>query len=154
MEAPVVLVTGAARGIGLETVRGLAARGARAVLAARDGERAAAAARQAGAAFSIALDITDDDSVRRAAEAIGAKFGRLDVLINNAAILLDHYAGIETTGPEVLRRTLETNVVGTLRVTLGFLDLLRKSTAPRILTVSSGAGQLDGPPQAFAPAYS
>ena len=154
MQKPIILVTGASRGIGLETVRGLAERGAQVILTARDESRAQQSAQRVGAAFACALDINDDASIRRVAAAVEARFGHLDVLINNAAILLDHYQNLQNLTPQILQSTLETNVVGTFRVTLGLLPLLRKSSAPRILNVSSGAGQLDGEPQSFAPAYS
>ena len=88
-----------------------------------------------------------------AVKQIEGQFGRLDVLANNSAILLDHYQSLLELKPEVLLETLNTNVVGTLRVSQAFAPLLAKSSAPRIINVSSGAGQLDGEPQAWAPAY-
>ncbi len=102
----------------------------------------------------VQLDITDAPSVQAAARTLSQRHGRLDVLVNNSAILLDHYGTLIDLKPETLLETLATNVVGTLRVTQAMLPLLRKSTAPRVINVSSGAGQLDGEPQPWAPAYS
>jgi NAD(P)-dependent dehydrogenase (short-subunit alcohol dehydrogenase family) len=155
MSAPIVLVTGAARGIGFAAARQLAARGAKVIIASRDLQRAERAARQiGGSAEAIQLDITDETSLRDAAELIRQRHGRLDVLANNSAVLLDHYESITSLKLEILRDTLETNLIGTFRVTLAMLPLLEQSDAPRIINVSSGAGQLDGEPQPWAPAYS
>jgi NAD(P)-dependent dehydrogenase (short-subunit alcohol dehydrogenase family) len=99
------------------------------------------------------MDITDDSSVQAAAAEIGKRFGRLDVLANNSAIVLDHYQSLLELKPEVLLETLNTNVVGALRVSQAFLPLLARSEAPRIINVSSGAGSLNGGSQAWAPAY-
>ena len=155
MTAPVVLITGASRGIGFAAAKQLAARGATVILASRDLPRAEAAVREIGApAEALQLDITDESSVRAAAEAIGRRHGRLDVLANNSAVLLDHYETLSALKPGTLRETLETNLIGTFRVTMAMLPLLEKSPSPRIINISSGAGQLDGAPQPWAPAYS
>ena len=151
---PVILITGATRGIGFAAAKQLASRGAQVIIGSRDGTRAAEAATKVGSnAVGVALDITDQVSVQAAVKQIEEQFGRLDVLANNSAILLDHYQNLLELRPEVLLETLNTNVVGTLRVSQAFAPLLAKSTAPRIINVSSGAGQLDGEPQAWAPAY-
>lgn len=151
---PVILITGATRGIGFAAAKQLVARGAQIIIASRDGARAAeAAARVGGGACGVALDITDQASVEAAVKKIEDRFGRLDVLANNSAILLDHYQSLLELRPEVLLETLNTNVVGTLRVCQAFAPLLAKSSAPRIINVSSGAGQLEGEPQSWAPAY-
>lgn len=151
---PVILITGATRGIGFAAATQLNTRGAQVIIASRDGHRAAAAAAQIGnGVSSVALDITDQASVEDAARQIEQQFGRLDVLANNSAILLDHYQSLLELKPEVLLETLNTNVVGTLRVSQAFAPLLAKSSAPRIVNVSSGAGQLDGEAHAWAPAY-
>lgn len=151
---PVILITGATRGIGFAAATQLATRGAQVIIASRDGKRAAEAAAQLGSGVgNVALDITDQASVEAAVKQIEQQYGRLDVLANNSAILLDHYQSLLELKPEVLLETLNTNVVGTLRVCQAFAPLLAKSSAPRIINVSSGAGQLNGEPQAWAPAY-
>ena len=151
---PVILITGATRGIGFAAAGQLATRGAQVIIASRDGTRAAEVATKVGnGSGSVVLDITDQVSVQAAVKQIEERFGRLDVLANNSAILLDHYQNLLELKPEVLLETLNTNVVGTLRVSQAFAPLLAKSAAPRIINVSSGAGQLDGEPQAWAPAY-
>lgn len=155
MSEPILLVTGASRGIGFAAARQLAARNATVLLASRDLRKAGKAAEEIGNSVeAIQLDITEDSSVREAVEHIRQRHGRLDVLVNNAAVLLDHYESITGLHPETLRETLETNLVGTFRTTLAMLPLLQKAAAPRIVNVSSGAGQLDGEPQPWAPAYS
>lgn len=155
MSVPIVLVTGASRGIGFAAATQLAARGAKVIIASRDVRRAEKAARQVGGSTeAIQLDITDESSLGNAADLIRQRHGRLDVLANNSAVLLDHYESIISLKTETLRDTLETNLIGTFRVTLAMLPLLKRSAAPRIINVSSGAGQLDGEPQAWAPAYS
>ena len=155
MTAPIILVTGATRGIGFAAAGQLAARGAKVIVASRDLERAERAASLIGRmAESLQLDITNESSLRSAVAEIERRHGRLDVLANNSAVLLDHYESLSTLTPDVLRETLETNLIGTFRVTMAMLPLLEKSSAPRIINVSSGAGQLDGEPQPWAPAYS
>jgi NAD(P)-dependent dehydrogenase (short-subunit alcohol dehydrogenase family) len=112
------------------------------LLGSRDPERgAAAAASLSGDVVPIALDVTDDDSVAAAAKEVEARYGRLDVLVNNAGITGGMVA-VEDTGPVEMRAALETNVVGPVRVTREFLPLLRRSAAPRIVMVSSGLGSL------------
>lgn len=152
---PVVLVTGASRGIGFAAASQLAARGATVIIASRDIARAEKAAREIGdRAEAIRLDITDEPSIRSAAEEITQRHGRLDVLANNSAVVLDGDQTLVQIKPETLRKTFETNVIGTFSVTLAMLPLLGKSRDPRIINVSSGSGQLDGEPQPWAPAYS
>lgn len=125
------------------------------VIASRDAGRAENAAQEIGrGAAWVALDITNPESIQAAVRKLAAGPGSLDILINNSAVLLDHYESVLTLDPAVLMQTFATNVAGTLRVTQAFVPLLEKSEDPRIINISSGAGQLHGEPQAWAPAYS
>ncbi len=151
----IILITGATRGIGFAAAQLLIARGAQVIIGSRDATRAAsAAASLGGTTSSLRLDITSADSIHAAVQTILHTHGRLDVLVNNSAILLDHYENLLALQPETLSDTFATNVIGTLRITQSMLPLLAKSAEPRIINVSSGAGQLHGGAQAWAPAYS
>ena len=141
-ESTIALVTGANKGLGRESVRRLAELGWTVLLGSRSPERGAeAAATLAGDVVPIVLDVTDDESVSAAAKEVDARYGRLDVLVNNAGIT-GGFAAAEDTGPVEMRAALETNVVGPVRVTRAFLPLLHRSAAPRIVMVSSGMGSL------------
>jgi NAD(P)-dependent dehydrogenase (short-subunit alcohol dehydrogenase family) len=141
----VALITGANRGIGREIARQLGKQGIVVLVGARDnngGRTATEALRVEGInAREILLDVRKQSTIDAAAAAIGREFGRLDILVNNAAILLERVPPSEG-GVENLRQTLETNVVGLFAVTRAFLPLLRKSTAGRIVNLSSGLGSL------------
>ena len=144
-EQTVALVTGANKGIGYEIAAGLGALGWSVGVGARDQERREAAVQKLRAAgadvFGVPLDVTDDASVAAAARLIEDRAGRLDVLINNAAV---------TGGPQMpttadlaaVRAVVETNVIGVFRVTNAMLPLLRRSASPRIVNMSSGVGSL------------
>lgn len=140
----IALITGANKGIGLETARQLAATGMTVVVGSRDlgrGEVAAEALRAEGLdATAIALDVVDDVSIANAATTIGEKFDRLDVLVNNAGIYMAGPAS--TTTRDTLRDVFETNVFGVVSVTNAFLPLLRKADAARIVNVSSEVASL------------
>jgi NAD(P)-dependent dehydrogenase (short-subunit alcohol dehydrogenase family) len=130
----VTLITGANKGIGFETAKQLLELGHVVYIGARDVERGEKAAAAIGARF-VQLDVTDDASVNNALATIGAAEGRLDVLVNNAGILP---AG-DVDGPSALR-AFDTNAVGIVRVTEAALPLLRKSSNPTVVTISSSAG--------------
>ena len=130
----VTLITGANKGIGFETARQLLERGHTVYIGARDVERGEKAAAELGAQF-VQLDVTDDASARDALAAIEAAEGRLDVLVNNAGVL---GAG-PVDGPTALR-VFDTNAVGIVRVTEGALPLLRRSSNPVVVTLSSSMG--------------
>ncbi|MBU3889818.1 SDR family oxidoreductase [Methylosinus sporium] len=133
------LVSGANRGIGLAIAAGLARRGANVLLGCRDfgrGEAACAALRKEGLDVRpVQLDATDDASVSALARLIAQEYGRLDVLINNAGIGLDHDASLSMA--ERVRRTLDVNVVGVVRLTEAMTPLLSNSKRARIVNVSS-----------------
>ncbi len=144
----IVLVTGANRGIGLETARQLAGRGCHVVIGARDergGRQAAEAVRAGGGtATFLALDVSRSDSIRAAAGAFVGTADRLDVLINNAGIYPDKGLTVLTLPRDRLDETFQTNTFGPLEVTQAFLPYLRRGTRARVVNVSSGNGQLDG----------
>jgi NAD(P)-dependent dehydrogenase (short-subunit alcohol dehydrogenase family) len=144
----IVLITGANRGIGLETARQLARRGFHVVIAARDerkGRPVAEAIQTAGGkASSLALDVNRSESIRDAARQFAAMADHLDVLINNAAIYPDQGLTILTIPRERMAETFQTNTFGPLEVVQAFLPYLRKGTSARIVNISSGYGQLDG----------
>ena len=143
----IALVTGANKGIGYEVARQLCERGYTVFAAARDEQRGRAAVERLRAngaqAHFLLLDTTDGASITRAAEAIRQQFGVLDVLVNNAAIKLEfHPAPPSEATMQVVRETFETNVFGVIAVIQAVLPLLRKSTAGRIVNVSSGLASL------------
>jgi len=145
-ERTIALVTGANKGIGYEIAAGLGALGWSVGVGARDEARREAAVeklRAAGAdAFGVPLDVTDDASVAAAAELLAQRAGRLDVLVNNAGVTGGMPQTPTTVDPETIRRVVETNVIGVVRVTNALLPLLGRSTAPRIVNMSSGVGSL------------
>lgn len=151
------LVTGGNKGIGLEVVRQLAQRGFRVALAARDearGTKAVDQLRKSGLDVTfLKMDVSDDASVARAAKEFGKTFDALDVLINNAAILLDKIDNIGKTPIDFFGETFETNVAGPVRVIQAFLPYLKKARGARMINVSSGAGSLQEM-NTYAPAYS
>ncbi len=143
----IALVTGATRGIGLQTVRQLAEAGVHTLLAGRDRERAVEAALKLQAeglpVEAIALDVTDDDSITQAVRSVEARHGRLDILVNNAGILIDETGKkVSEQSASTWRRTFDTNVFGLIAVTRAFLPLLHRSHAGRIVNVSSILGSL------------
>lgn len=146
-DGTIAVVTGANRGIGLEIVRQLAAQGMHVVLASRDaktGSAAAAALRDAGLAVdAMVLDAADPASCRAAHDGLAQRFERIDVLVNNAGILLDRSTTSVLELPiATLRETLDTNLIGVLQVTQALAPLLKRSRHGRIVNLSSGLGQL------------
>jgi NAD(P)-dependent dehydrogenase (short-subunit alcohol dehydrogenase family) len=139
----VALVTGGNRGIGREVCRQLAARGHTVILTARSAEDAADAARPMGT-DPLQLDVTDAGSVANARREVEARYGHLDVLVNNAAILYDTWQRAATADLAVVREAAETNLYGPWLMVEEFLPLLRRSAHPRIVNVSSEAGSLAG----------
>jgi len=144
-EQTIALVTGANKGIGYEIAAGLGTLGWKVGVGARDEQRrdaAVAKLRAAGAdAFGVPLDVTDDASVA-AAGLIEERAGRLNVLVNNAGITGGAPQMPTTVDPATVRATVETNVIGVIRVTNAMLPLLRRSASPRIVNMSSSVGSL------------
>ena len=144
------LITGANKGLGLEAARQLVAAGHTVYVGSRDAELGRQVADELGAR-AIQLDITDDASVQAAAKSIEAN-GGLDVLVNNAAIEErgddNAVIGPADVTADLMRKTFDTNVFGTIRMLHAFLPLLQRSAAPVVVNVSSGLGSLTQ----FAPA--
>ena len=140
------LVTGANKGIGYEIAAGLGALGWRVGVGARDQGRRDAAVeklRAAGVdAFGVPLDVTDDASVAAAAALLEDRAGRLDVLVNNAGVTGGPQQEPTRVDLETMRTAVETNVIGVVRVMDAMLPLLRRSSSPRIVNMSSSVGSL------------
>jgi len=151
------LITGASKGIGYETARQLATKGFHVFLGVRNvdsGRKAADALAKKGAKVTfLQLDVSDLESVSAAPGEFAKAADHLDVLVNNAGILLDGDSALLTIDDELIRKTLETNTLGPLRVTRAFAPLLINSSAPRVINVSSGGGQLTDGADGWAPAY-
>jgi NAD(P)-dependent dehydrogenase (short-subunit alcohol dehydrogenase family) len=154
-DQPVALVTGANQGIGLQIAKDLVAHGFTVLIGSRDFERGEAAAKEVGPdARALQLDVTNRASITAAAERVRNEFGRLDVLVQNAAISntrklpgqsIEEYA--KTTRPsnvslDEMRAVWDTNVFGVLAVYQAMLPLLRETPGARIVNVSSGVGSL------------
>jgi NAD(P)-dependent dehydrogenase (short-subunit alcohol dehydrogenase family) len=136
----ITFITGANKGLGRETARRLVELGHTVLVGARDPERGAEAATALGARF-VLIDVTDDASVAAAAADVAAHEGRIDVLVNNAGV--HGPAGDPSTlsGADALG-VFAVNLAGVVRTTTAFLPLLRRSTDPVIINVSSGMGSL------------
>jgi NAD(P)-dependent dehydrogenase (short-subunit alcohol dehydrogenase family) len=150
-EAKIALVTGANRGLGLETCRQLAGQGVRVILTCRDeakGEAAAQGLREAGGDVRFhLLNVTDEASIAALADYVVKEFGRVDILVNNAGIFPDPFPGrdpgsnsIFDTPLETIRTAMETNTLAPLRMCQTFIPLMKGSG--RVVNVSSGMGQL------------
>ena len=150
--ARIAVVTGANRGLGLGIARGLAKRGLTVVATARDEADAQAAAAQVGGE-AHQLDVADQASVDRLFAWLDGTHGRLDVLVNNAGILLDSDRTVTQADLELVRRTLDTNVYGAWRMALGAAPFMRRHGYGRIVNMSSGMGGLTEMSNGRAPAY-
>ena len=141
-----VLVTGANKGIGYEIAAGLGALGWKVGIGARNDERREAAVaklRAAGVdAFGVPLDVTDDASVAAAADLIEKEAGGLDVLVNNAGITGGPSQMPTTVDIATIESVVDTNVYGMIRVTNAMLPMLRRSSSPRIVNMTSSVGSL------------
>jgi len=142
-ETKIILVTGANRGIGLEICRQLASAGHRVILTARDEEKGrSAAASISGQVQFFRVDMADPASFKDVQNYIAGQFGYLDVLINNAGIMSSSL-GFDQAVPDEIHRVMETNLFGVIGLTQALLALLQKSSAGRIINISSGMGALN-----------
>jgi NAD(P)-dependent dehydrogenase (short-subunit alcohol dehydrogenase family) len=153
----VALVTGANRGMGLETCRQLLTRGLRVVLAGRDEEAAERARRALGDAarnaMSVRLDVTDHTSIEAAYRTVVDRLGGVDVLVNNAAVLLFENSDVLSIPSDAFRQTFETNLFGAIDVCRTVVPSMAEQGYGRVVNVSSGAGQFASM-STYAPAYS
>src|SRR5450755_2658268 len=143
----IALVTGANKGIGLETVRQLARKDITVLLGARDakkGEESAEKLRKEKLDVRfLEIDVSDPASIHKAAKEVEREFGRLDILINNAGVMLDdEKKKASEQSLDTWRKTFETNLFGVVETTNAFLPLLRKSDAGRIVNLSSILGSI------------
>ena len=153
----VALITGANKGIGLETARQLGKLGITVLVGARDlarGEAAAAELKKDGVdARAVKLDVDNPSDYEAVRKLIEKDYGRLDILINNAGIMLDGRKGNETTktSQDVLRKTFNTNFFAVVGLTQALLPLLKKSVGGRIVNLSSilGSNTLHATPGSF-----
>ncbi|MDN6968820.1 SDR family oxidoreductase [Oenococcus sp. UCMA 17063] len=153
-ERKIALITGANKGIGLQIAKDLVDRGLTVFIGSRNLERGKLAAQSIGGnATAIQLDVTDQESVNAAAKQIQDEVNHLDVLVNNAGILFPNkpnllpeeisaIARIATASLNDIRTVYETNVFGVIAVTQAMLPLLRKSSAARVVNISSAGGSL------------
>jgi NAD(P)-dependent dehydrogenase (short-subunit alcohol dehydrogenase family) len=155
----IAFVSGANRGIGYEVVRQLARLGHTVILGARDPEKGQAAARAlaarvSGRVVARQLDVVDAQGINNLARQVTEEFGRLDILVNNAAIHYDTWQTATKADIEgIVRESFETNVFGAWRMITSFVPLMQRHRWGRIVNVSSGAGSLTSM-GAGTPAYS
>jgi NAD(P)-dependent dehydrogenase (short-subunit alcohol dehydrogenase family) len=147
MSVRVAVVSGGNRGLGLEIVRQLAARGLRVALGSRSLAAGQAAATSLGElpgeVVPAQLDVSDVESVGQFTRWLHGTFGRCDVLVNNAAIAVDGVQDAATADLDLARATLETNLLGAWRLTQALVPAMRARRYGRIVNVSSGVGRLD-----------
>lgn len=153
---PIVLVTGANKGIGLEVARQLGLKGWHVLMGVRNLDRGQIALQkltsQKISAELIQMDMGESDQIREAVIDIQKRYGKLDVLINNAALLLGEGSSLSNTPDSELEMTYQVNVMGPFRLIRECVPLMSKGG--RIINVSSGAGEICGEIGGYAPLYS
>jgi NAD(P)-dependent dehydrogenase (short-subunit alcohol dehydrogenase family) len=147
LDQRIALVSGANRGIGLEISRQLARRGLKVVLTSRSAAKGCAAIKaltenQVEVHYHL-LDVTSPVSIKALAAHVAERYGRIDVLVNNAGVMLDPRGSrVLDAKPKIFRDTLETNLLGPLQLTQALVPLMKKHGYGRIVNLSSGQGQL------------
>ena len=153
----IALVTGANRGIGLEISRQLAQQDYQVILTSRSEEKGQAAAQQLAqeelSVDTYPLDVTDPASVVPLKDYVIEKYGRLDVLVNNAGVYLDENERITEIDPDTLHRSIDTNVYGPFYLMQAFIPLMQQHGYGRIVNLSSGYGGLDALDSPMVGAY-
>ena len=141
----IALITGANKGIGKEIAIGLGNRGFTVLIGSRDAKNGEAVVKefkeQDIQAFALALEVTDEASIQAATKWVTERFGKLDVLVNNAGIAIEGSKPSEEDLNQI-RKTYETNVFAPIRMIQSFLPLLKNSENGRIVNVSSTLGSL------------
>ena len=142
----IAVVTGANRGLGFEVCRQLAIKGVRVILSARNeaqGKEAAESLKKEGLDVDFhQLEVTDENSIRHFAEYVKQRYGKLDILINNAGTLIDSQDSCTNVDINKVRKTFETNVCGALLISQELIPLMEKSENGRIINISSRMGAL------------
>jgi NAD(P)-dependent dehydrogenase (short-subunit alcohol dehydrogenase family) len=145
MTPRIAIVTGGNRGLGLETCRQLAQRGDRVIITSRNQAKGRAAARELKRegleVIHLTLDVTSLESVARLKDAVMAEFGRVDVLVNNAALDLDEGQSVFGVGLDTFRTTMEANVYGPIALCQAFVPSMIERGYGRVVNVSSRSGQ-------------
>ena len=162
MKQQVALVTGSNRGIGFEIAKQLSVREIEVILTSRNSATGEAVARKLARdgmkkVVPMELDVTDQVSVDNLSDEVEKTFGRLDILVNNAAILIDKdNVTASNTDLEIVKATLETNLIGAWRMCKAFIPLMKKNGYGRIVNVSSGSGEFEymSTSGGYWPAYS
>ncbi len=142
----IALVTGGNRGLGLETCRQLARRGHQVILTSRNQAKGRAATlelkREGLHVATLPLDVTSFKGIARLKESVMAEFGRVDILVNNAALYLDEGRSVFEVDLDTFRTTIETNLYGPLALCQTFVPQMMEHGYGRVVNVSSGSGQL------------
>jgi NAD(P)-dependent dehydrogenase (short-subunit alcohol dehydrogenase family) len=162
MKQQVALVTGSNRGIGFEIAKQLAMKKIEVILTSRDSAKGEGAVRKiaregAKKVVAMKLDVSNQVSIDNLSDEVQKTFGRLDILVNNAAILIDKDNVVASNADlETVKATLETNLIGAWRMCKAFIPLMKKNGFGRIVNVSSGAGEFEymATSGGYWPAYS